>query len=217
MTKENILSQVASMGIVPVIAIEKVEHALPLADALIAGGLPVIEVTFRTAAAAEVIRLLAEERPQLIVGAGTVLTGENLKTAKMCGAKFAVSPGLNPNIVRQAREIGMPFAPGIATPSDIELALAEGCTFLKFFPAEALGGVPMIEALSAPYQHTGVKFMPTGGVSMANLESYLRVKTVATVGGTWVAKKEDFAAGQWSAITERCRSGREVVKKVRGT
>jgi 2-dehydro-3-deoxyphosphogluconate aldolase/(4S)-4-hydroxy-2-oxoglutarate aldolase len=216
MTNENILSQVASHGIVPVIAIEKVEHALPLADALIAGGLPVIEITFRTAAAAEVIRLLAKERPQLLVGAGTVLTSDNLKTAKDCGANFAVAPGLNPDIVRQARDLGLPFAPGVATPSDIELALAAGCTFLKFFPAETLGGVAMLEALSAPYQHTGAKFMPTGGVSPANLESYLRVKTVATVGGTWVAKKEDFAAGQWAAITERCRAAREIVKKVRG-
>jgi 2-dehydro-3-deoxyphosphogluconate aldolase/(4S)-4-hydroxy-2-oxoglutarate aldolase len=202
--------------VVPVIAIENAEAALLLADALIAGGLPVIEVTFRTAAAADVIRLLARERPQMLVGAGTVLTDENLLAAKSCGATFAVSPGFNHRIVRRAADIGMPFAPGVATPTDIELALAEGCRFLKFFPAEALGGVPMLEALSAPYQHTGVRFMPTGGVTPANLELYLRVKTVAMVGGTWLAKKEDLANGNWAAITERCRVTREAVENIRG-
>src|SRR3954454_2980238 len=171
MSQENTLSEVAKCGVVPVIAIENVDDAVPLADALLAGGLPVIEITFRTAAAAEVIRTMTRERPQLIVGAGTVLTPANLEAAIASGARFAVAPGLNPAIVRQAQQMKLPFMPGVATPTDIEMGLSLGCKLLKFFPAEALGGVTMIEALSAPYQHAGVQFMPTGGINPGNLST----------------------------------------------
>jgi 2-dehydro-3-deoxyphosphogluconate aldolase/(4S)-4-hydroxy-2-oxoglutarate aldolase len=212
---EEIFSQVIQLGIVPVIAIENAEAAIPLADALIAGGLPVVEITFRTAAAAEVIRKMAKERPQLIVGAGTVLNAANVEAAKASGAAFAVAPGLNAETVKQARAVGLPFVPGVATPSDIELGLSLGCKLLKFFPAEANGGVKMIEALSAPYQHTGVHFMPTGGVNTTNLEAYLKIGTVAAVGGTWIAKKEDLAEGKWDAISARCQAAREIVAKAR--
>lgn len=212
---EEIFNRVAQLGVVPVIAIENVEAAIPLADALIAGGLPVVEVTFRTAAAAEVIRKMAKERPQLIVGAGTVLTAANLEAAKSSGAAFAVAPGLNPQTVKQAQAMGLPFVPGVATPSDIEAGLSLGCKLLKFFPAEANGGVGMIEALSAPYKHTGVRFMPTGGVSTTNLENYLRIDTVAAVGGTWIAKKEDLAEGKWDDVSQRCRAALEIVAKAR--
>jgi 2-dehydro-3-deoxyphosphogluconate aldolase / (4S)-4-hydroxy-2-oxoglutarate aldolase len=215
MTQESILGRLALHGIVPVIAIEKLEAALPLADALIEGGLPVVEITFRTAAAAAVIRKLAQERPQLLVGAGTVLTTANLEAAKTSGAAFAVAPGLNPEIVRHARQLGLPFVPGVATPTDIEMGLALGCKLLKFFPAEALGGVAMVEALSAPYKHTGVRFMPTGGVNPGNLESYLRLDTVAAVGGTWLAKKEDLAASKWPDIRDRCKAALAIVAKAR--
>lgn len=215
MSQETILNRVAQVGIVPVIAIEKVEAAIPLADALLQGGLPVIEITFRTAAAAEVIRIISRERPQLIVGAGTVLTPENLQAARASGATFAVAPGLNPQIAKQAQDIGLPFCPGVATPTDIEAALSLGCKLLKFFPAEALGGVAMIEALSAPYKHTGVKFVPTGGVSTSNLESYVKLDTVAAVGGTWIAKKDDLAGGKWDEIRGRCKAGLEIVAKAR--
>jgi 2-dehydro-3-deoxyphosphogluconate aldolase/(4S)-4-hydroxy-2-oxoglutarate aldolase len=215
MSSEPIFSQVARYGIVPVIAIENPAGALPLADALLQGGLPVVEITFRTRAAAEVIRTLTRERPQLIVGAGTVLTLANLEAAQASGAAFAVAPGLNPQIVNQARKLGLPFVPGVATPSDIEAGLALGCTLLKFFPAEAMGGVPMLEALSGPYKHTGVRFMPTGGVTAANLETYLKLDTVATVGGTWLAKKDDLAAGKWDEIRTRCQAAVQVVNRVR--
>jgi len=215
MSPESIFTKVAQLGIVPVIAIEKIADAIPLADALLQGGLPVVEITFRTAAAAEVIRKISQERPQLLVGAGTVLTTANLEAAKASGAAFAVAPGLNPQIVKQAQAIGLPFIPGIATPSDIEAALSLGCKLLKFFPAGAFGGVAMIEAFSAPYKHTGVKFMPTGGVSTANLESYLKLDTVAAVGGTWIAKKEDLAAGNWDDIRNRCKAALEIVAKAR--
>ncbi len=216
MSYESAAERVARCGVVPVIAIDKVEAALPLADALLAGGLPVIEITFRTAAAADVIKLLAKERPKLLVGAGTVLTPANVEAAKANGAAFAVAPGLNPQVVAAAQKVGLPFFPGVATPSDIEQALMLGCKVQKFFPAEALGGLAMLEALSAPYKHTGVKFVPTGGVSPANLESYLKLDTVAAVGGTWLAKKDDIAAGKWDEVRKRCEAAVAVVARMRG-
>jgi 2-dehydro-3-deoxyphosphogluconate aldolase / (4S)-4-hydroxy-2-oxoglutarate aldolase len=215
MSQEILLNQIAQFGVIPVIAIENVEAAVPLADALLEGGLPVVEITFRTAVAAEAIRKIARERPKLVVGAGTVLTTANLEAAKAAGAAFAVAPGLNPQTVRRAGELALPFMPGVATPTDIEQALMLGCKLLKFFPAEALGGVPMLQALSAPYQHSGIRFMPTGGVNTANLESYLKVATVAVVGGTWIAKKEDIAAGKWDDIRNRCKAALAVVAKAR--
>lgn len=213
---EEIFSRIAQLGIVPVIAIENVDAAIPLADALIEGGLPVVEITFRTSAAVEVIRKLAKERPQLIVGAGTVLTAVNVDAAKKSGAVFAVAPGLNPQTVKYAQSVGLPFMPGVATPSDIELGLSLGCKLLKFFPAESNGGVGMIEALSAPYKHAGVRFMPTGGVNPANLESYLKLDIVAAVGGTWIARKEDLVNGNWQEIRNRCKAALEIVAKARG-
>jgi 2-dehydro-3-deoxyphosphogluconate aldolase/(4S)-4-hydroxy-2-oxoglutarate aldolase len=213
----TVLDRVAELGVVPVIAIDSVAHALPLADALLAGGLPVVEITFRTAAAAEVIRILSRERPRLIVGAGTVLTPETVQIAADAGARFAVAPGLNPRVVLSAKEAGLPFVPGIANPSDIEAGLELGCKLLKFFPAEALGGTKLLSALSAPYKHTGVRFMPTGGASPANLPSYLAIDTVAAVGGTWIAKKEEMAAGQWDLIAQRCREASALVAAARRT
>ncbi len=211
----NVMERVAEFGVVPVIAIDKAEYALPLADALIQGGLPIVEITFRTAAAAEVIRLLARERPALLIGAGTVLTPETVQTAVDAGAQFAVAPGLNTRVVLAAQAAKLPFVPGIANPSDIEAALELGCKLLKFFPAEALGGTKLLEALSAPYKHTGVRFMPTGGATPANLASYLKIDTVAAVGGTWIAKKEDMAEGRWEAIAQRCREACAMVKAAR--
>jgi len=211
---ENVFETIAKYGVVPVIAIDSVDAALPLADALLKGGLPVIEVTFRTAAAAEVIELIADKRPQLLVGAGTVLTLENLHAAQDCGAKFCVAPGINPEIVAAAGEIGMPFVPGIATPSDIECGLSMGCKTLKFFPAGALGGATMIKALAGPYGHTGVKFVPTGGINAENLESYLALDAVAACGGTWIAKKPDIAEGKWNDIRQRCKAVAELVARV---
>jgi 2-dehydro-3-deoxyphosphogluconate aldolase/(4S)-4-hydroxy-2-oxoglutarate aldolase len=213
---EEIFSRVAKIGIVPVIAIEKVEMAIPLADALLEGGLPVVEITFRTAAAAAVIAKMTKERPKLIVGAGTVLTKANVDAAKSSGAAFAVAPGLNPQTVKYAQSVGLPFVPGVATPSDIEAGLSLGCKLLKFFPAESNGGVGMLEALSAPYKHTGLHFMPTGGVNPANLESYLNIDTVVAVGGTWIAKKEDLVNRNWAEVRERCKAALEVVGRVRG-
>ncbi|MGC8990501.1 MAG: bifunctional 4-hydroxy-2-oxoglutarate aldolase/2-dehydro-3-deoxy-phosphogluconate aldolase [Verrucomicrobiia bacterium] len=208
-------TRISELGVVPVIAIDRVEAALPLADALIAGGLPVAEITFRTASAAAAIAALTRERPGLLVGAGTVLTRDNLNEAIKAGASFCVAPGLNVEIAKRAQDLGVPFVPGVATPTEIEEALALGCKILKFFPAEAMGGIKMLDAIYAPYKHTGVRFVPTGGVTQANLELYLRCKAVAAVGGTWIAKREDIASAAWDEIKMRCAAVREVVAMVR--
>jgi 2-dehydro-3-deoxyphosphogluconate aldolase/(4S)-4-hydroxy-2-oxoglutarate aldolase len=216
MTQEELQKSLKSYGVVPVIAIESVEAALPLADALAEGGLPVAEITFRTAAGGEVIARIAKDRPNLILGAGTVLSLENLRAAKSAGARFGVAPGTNPEIVAEAARLGLPFIPGVVTPSEVEKALALGARIQKFFPAEASGGLSMIKALAAPYGHTGVKFMPTGGVSPANLEEYLKNEAVLCVGGTWIATKELIKEKKWGDIRDNCRKAMEIVHKVRG-
>ncbi len=200
-----IFDQISTFKVVPVIAIESAEDAVPLADALITGGLPIAEITFRTSAAADVIRSMVSTRPEILVGAGTILTLDNLKAAIDAGARFGVAPGFNPKIVEAARKADFPFVPGICTPTEIEAALDAGCTLLKFFPAGAIGGLPLLKALAAPYGHTGVKFMPTGGVNPSNLLEYLAVPNVAACGGTWIATKEDIAEKRWDLIASRCR------------
>ena len=216
MPHENeVFEKIAEFGVVPVIAIDSAEQALPLADALIAGGLPLAEITFRTEAAAETISTIAKNRPQMLVGAGTVLNPATVAAARDAGAAFAVAPGLNARVVGSARAFGLPFVPGTANPSDVEIGLELGCKLLKFFPAEALGGAKLLSAIYAPYKHTGVKFMPTGGVTADNLESYLSLPAVAAVGGTWLAKPADIAAGNWDAITERCRAACRIVASLK--
>ena len=216
MSDDALFERIARHGVVPVIAIDSAEAAVPLADAMLAGGLPVLEITFRTGAAAEVIGRLAAERPELLLGAGTVLSVENLERAKACGASFGVAPGLNPAVARRAAEIGLPFVPGVATPSEVEAALGLGCTVLKLFPSGALGGVKYLNALAGPYRHTGVRFVPTGGVSADNLADYLALDVIAAVGGTWLAKRDDVAAGNWPEITARCKAAVETVARTRG-
>ncbi len=216
MTSESVLQRLARVGVVPVIAIESAEAATGLADALIAGGLPIAEITFRTEAAAEVIRTLSRERPDLLVGAGTVLTVDNLERAHAAGAAFIVAPGFNPAVVRRAIELDLPVTPGVMTPSDIEGALAYGCKALKFFPAGAAGGPAMLNAVAAPYKHTGVKFIPTGGVKPSNMADYLACDAVMAVGGTWLAQKDAIAAGDWQGIAANCKEALAIVAKARG-
>ena len=197
--------QIGRFGVVPVVAIDDVDKALPLADALAEGGLPVAEITFRTGSAAAAIKKLRDQRPDVMLGAGTILTADNLKLARDCGAAFGVAPGFNARIVEEALKIGFPFWPGVMTPSDVEAALGMGLTVLKFFPAEACGGVKMIKALAGPYRHTGVKFIPTGGINAGNFMEYLALEAVLAVGGSWVAGRDDIAAGNYSRIKANCR------------
>lgn len=198
-------------GVVPVVAIDDAASAIPLADALIAGGLPIAEITFRTAAAPKVMQTLKAERPGMLVGAGTILNVEDLRRARDCGAAFGVAPGFNPAVVAEANDLGFPFAPGVMTPSDVEAALAMGLTVLKYFPAEAAGGMKMLKSLAGPYGHTGVKFLPTGGINVDNAPIYLASDAVLAVGGSWVAKRADIAAGNWSTIEANARAVVEMV------
>ncbi len=210
----SVFKRLEQYKVVPVIAIEDKDHALKLADALIQGGLPIAEITFRTEAAADVIKTLKTERPEILVGAGTILTAEQLTKAIDCGAAFGVAPGVNPNIVEQAIDNQFPFAPGVMTPSDVEAALALGLKVLKFFPAEAAGGISFLKSMSGPYKHTGVRFIPTGGVNQNNLTEYLAVDTVLAAGGTWVAKKEMLRRQQWSLVTENCQKINQILKGI---
>jgi 2-dehydro-3-deoxyphosphogluconate aldolase/(4S)-4-hydroxy-2-oxoglutarate aldolase len=203
--KEEIYQIIERLRILPVIAIEDAASALPLADALIEGGLPVAEITFRTEAASAVISKIAKERPNILIGAGTILTIDNLKKAIDCGARFGVAPGFNPRIVEEALKLNFPFSPGVMTPSDIEGALGYGIKILKFFPAEAAGGTKMLKSLAAPYAHLGVRFIPTGGINLETLNNYLSIPQVLAVGGTWIAKAEDIKMKNWKQILINCR------------
>lgn len=216
MQDQTIFDELARHAIIPVIAIDDINTALPLADALLEGGLPVLEITFRTTAAQAVLEKLSSERPELLLGAGTVLTEENARIAKESGARFAVAPGLNPKVVECAHAVGLPFAPGIATPSDVEGALALGCSVMKFFPAGALGGGPYIKAMAAPYSHLGIRFIATGGINEENLAAYLSLPSVPAVGGTWIAQKADVVAGRWKAISARSAKAVATVRVLRG-
>ena len=200
----EIYQKIEEFRIVPVIAIEDADSALPLADALIGGGLPVAEITFRTEAASAVILKIAKERPDMLIGAGTILTIDNLKRAIDCGAKFGVAPGFNPKIVEESLKLNFPFSPGVMTPSDIEGALSLGIKVLKFFPAEAAGGTKMLKSLAAPYAHLGVRFIPTGGINLEILNNYLSIPQVLAVGGTWIANAEDIRKKNWKQISTNC-------------
>lgn len=184
----EIYNRIGKAAIIPVIKLERVEEAVPLARSLLAGGIPVAEVTFRTSAAAEGIAAIRREVPQMLVGAGTVLTTDQANAAIQAGAQFVVSPGSNGKIIDRVLAAGVAMIPGVATPSEIEAAMERGLNVLKFFPAEALGGIAMLKALSGPYSQ--IKFVPTGGISANNMKDYLHQKNVLAVGGSWMIQSD---------------------------
>lgn len=196
----EVLEKIQKIGIVPVVVLDDAKDAKPLAKALCEGGLPCAEVTFRTAAAEESIRIMAEEFPEMLIGAGTVLTTEQVDRAVNAGAKFIVSPGLNPEVVKYCVSKEIPITPGTSNPSDIETALSFGLEVVKFFPAEAAGGLNMIKSLAAPY--TNVKFMPTGGINANNINSYLAFDKIIACGGSWMVKGDLIKAGDFDKIRE---------------
>lgn len=195
----KVLDTLSKIGIIPVISLDNAEDAAPLAKAFIDGGLPCAEITFRTAAAEESIRIMAEQFPEMLVGAGTVLTTEQVERAVNAGAKFIVSPGFNPKVVTYCIEKGITVTPGCSNPSDVEAAIELGLDVVKFFPAEAAGGLDMIKSMSAPY--SGLKFMPTGGINAKNLTAYLDFRKVIACGGSWMAGKDLITAKNWAGIT----------------
>ena len=208
----DIVETLGKAGIIPVIVIEDEAQAVPLARALVKGGLPVLEVTFRTTAAPAAISAMRREVPDAVVGAGTLLTPEMVSAAKDAGAAFGVAPGFDPVVVEAAKAHGLPMCPGIATASELSQALSAGCRLVKFFPAEAAGGVKMIKNLLGAFRFTGVKFMPTGGVNAANVADYLAVPEVVCCGGTWIVPKDALACGDYAEIEHLAREASQMIR-----
>lgn len=205
----DMFKTIYELGIIPVVAIDDADKAVPLAKALSEGGLPAAEITFRTAAAEESIRRITAECPDVLVGAGTVLTKEQADRAVAAGAKFIVTPGFNPEMIAYIKSLGIPMMPGAATPGEMEQAMSMGLTNIKFFPAEANGGVAKLKALAGPYQ--AAKWMPTGGVNAKNLNDYLSFDRIIACGGTWLATGADIAESNWDGITKKCKEAIKVM------
>ena len=203
-------------GVIAVLMIDDVADAVPLAQALLAGGVDGIELTLRTAVAMQALRSIRAELPEMMVGVGTILSPQQVREVKEAGASFGVSPGMNPRVVSEAVRLGLPFAPGVCTPTDIELAVEQGCRLMKFFPSEPSGGLPYLRTIAAPFAHLGVKYIPLGGVNAENSERYLREPSVQALGGSWLAPRELIARKNWEAITANAREASATVKSVRG-
>lgn len=208
------IDRILAKRIIPVVVLDSANDAEPLAEALLAGGLDIMEITFRTQAAEESIKRIANRFPEILLGAGTLLEADQVKRAKDAGAVFGLAPGLNPSIIEVAKQVGLQFSPGVMTPSEVEQALSLDCKLLKFFPAEAAGGVAMLKSLAGPYAHKGVKFTPTGGIHAANLTDYLKLPVVAAIGGSWMVDKELIKHGKWEEITSRTAAALEMAQSV---
>mgnify|MGYP002619668781 CR=1 FL=1 len=214
MEQEILFDKIKKIGIVPVVKLEDAQDAKPLAKALCDGGLPCAEVTFRTEQAADAIKNMKEAYPEMLVGAGTVLTTEQVDRAVAAGAKFIVSPGFDPKIVDYCLEKDIPVFPGCITPSEVAQAVKRGLKIVKFFPAEPAGGISMIKAMAAPY--TGIRFMPTGGINAKNLEEYLSCDKILCCGGSWMVKGDMIKAGEFDKISEMAKDAVALAKEIRG-
>ena len=210
----NTTEKLAACGVVPVVVIEHAQDAVPTAEAMVAGGINVMEITFRTAAAADAIKAVSQQCPDMLVGAGTVITLEQCKTAVECGAKFLVAPGYDDDVVSWCVENNIPVTPGCVTPTEIMAAMKLGLKVMKFFPANVYGGLGALKALAGPFG--GVKFIPTGGVSAANLAEFIKSPYIHAVGGSWVCPKAEISAHNFEKITALCREARETVDAARG-
>ena len=202
-------------GVIAVLMVADANDAVPLAQALLAGGVNCIELTLRTDAAMQSLRRIREEVPEMQVGVGTILNPQQVHDVKEAGATFGVAPGMNPRVVKEAKTVGLPFAPGVCTPTDIEMALEQGCRILKFFPSEPSGGLAYLRTIAAPFAHLGVKYIPLGGVSASNAEPYLRDSNVLALGGSWLGPKDLVAQKDWTAITHLAQEASAIVKRVR--
>lgn len=213
----SLQKKLTQLGVVAVVIIEDAAKGVPLARALVEGGVTAMELTLRTEAALEALREIRAEVPEMIVGCGTVLKTGQVDQALSVGAAFGVAPGLNPRVVRHAVECGLPFAPGVLTPSEVELALELGCRLLKFFPAEPSGGLDYLRTMAAPFRHLGVKFLPLGGLSPKNAGTYLEERgLIAAIGGSWLAPKKALDEGNWEQIRTLAREATALVKSTRG-
>lgn len=201
---EQTMERMLKKRVLPAVIIHDANDALPLAEAMLKGGMDIIEITFRTQAAEESIRRIASKHPDMLVGAGTVLSEDQMRRAAAAGCKFTVAPGLNPAVAALASDLNMLHVPGVVTPTEIETAMAAGCKLLKFFPADAMGGAKTLKALAGPYAHTGVKFLPTGGINAANAAEFLAMPIVGGVGGSWMVGEKLIKDRNWSEISRLC-------------
>lgn len=215
MFSSELISRIESAGVIAVLTVDEPVDAVPLARALLAGGVGAIELTLRTPAAIEAIRRIRAEVPDMLIGAGTVLNASQLEAVRAAGAFFAVAPGCNPSTLRSAGALKFPFAPGVMTPSDIEVAVEHGCRLLKFFPAQSSGGLAHLSTMAAPFAHLDLRYIPLGGIGGDQLAGYLRSPLVLAVGGSWLARADVIARKDWAAIREQARQASEVVAKTR--
>ena len=211
----ELTKKIEDSGIIAVLIIDEVKHAIPLAQALLKGGVDSIELTLRTPAAIDSANAIKKAIPEMTLGFGTVLTVDQVKMVVDVGADFAVSPGCNPKIIAEARRLGLSFAPGVMTPTDIEIAIQEGCRILKFFPAETSGGLKHLASMSAPYNHLGLKFIPLGGCNIENAGAYLQSPLITAIGGTWIAKRQLIQTEDWEGITKNAREIKELISMIR--
>ena len=212
MFSKKLMRQIEQQRIIAVLVVDRAEDGVPLARALLDGGVDIMELTLRTDDALEALRQIVQEVPEMTVGAGTVLRPEQVRQVQDAGAAFAVAPGMNPRILKAAQDAGMSFAPGIVTPSDIEQALEFGCRLLKFFPCAPSGGLPYLKSIAAPFAHLGVRFIPLGGLTVSNMAEYLTDPLIAAIGGSWLAPRDLIRAGDWTQITELAREARKKTK-----
>jgi 2-dehydro-3-deoxyphosphogluconate aldolase/(4S)-4-hydroxy-2-oxoglutarate aldolase len=210
---QTLADKVSAAGVVAVLIVDDANDAVPLARALLSGGVDVMELTLRTPAAIDALRAIRREVPEMTAGIGTILNVDQLQAAREAGAAFGVSPGCNPRLLAAAREAGFSFAPGIATPTDIEIAIEHGCRLLKFFPAEQLGGLTYLRAMAAPYAHLGLRYIPLGGLTAANAGSYLSDPLIAAIGGSWIAPREAIKARDWKTIETNARAARDIARR----
>lgn len=211
----ELAAKVASSGVIAVLIVDRVEDAVPLAEALLEGGVDVMELTLRTPVALAALKAIRAAVPGMVAGVGTILTPAQVQAAREAGAAFGVAPGTNPRVLQAAADVGLSFAPGIATPSDIEAALEHECRILKFFPCEASGGLAYLKNIAAPYVHLGLKYVPLGGVNEKNMATYLAEPLVGALGGSWLAPRDLIQAGDWAKIRANAAAAVEIIRETR--
>ena len=211
----GILQRLNKAGVIAVLVIDNLKHAIPVTEALLEGGVDAVELTLRTPVALDAALAIKKELPEMTLGIGTVLTPGQVKAIADAGADFAVAPGCNPGVIQEAQRHGLSFAPGIMTPTDIELAIEQGCRVLKYFPAESTGGLKHLAGMAAPYQYLGLTFIPLGGIDMETAGTYLASPLITAIGGSWVAKRGLIQSEDWEAITRNAKEIRNLVRKTR--
>jgi len=212
---KKVLETIEQCGVIAVLVIDNVDDAVPVAKALLEGGIGAMELTLRTSAAIDSLVKINQQVPEMLAGIGTVLTPSQVEQIVQAGAAFAVAPGLNPDVVVKAQQLNLPFAPGIATPSELEKAIALGCKEIKFFPAEAIGGLKYLKSCGAPYKHLGIRYIPLGGLNAGNMADYLKEPSVMALGGSWIAKRELIQKKDFKTITNNATEARRIADKSR--